>query len=150
MKESIFGLDGFILFFVAAVTFVLLFVVIHKVLKEVSFFKGATATIVALCVSILSTIGLSQFIVGGSGVREVNNNEGRIGGIWGFILLLYAALGIAIISLLSLKFITKLFRSETAKRYPEETKRGRMERRYPCERASKTSEKSDEKTHIRK
>jgi len=133
-----------------AAIFILLFVVIHRVLKEVSFFKGATAVIVALCVSLLSVIGLSQFIPGGDGLRAVRDNEGRTGGILDFILLLYAVLGIAIILLLFLKYIANLFRREEVKRYSKETKRGRKEHLDLFGSAREAREKSEEKTQIKK
>jgi len=150
VKESISCFGEPILFLVLASIFVILFVTILKVLKEASFFRENTAVIVALCVSLLSLIGLSHLVAGGDGFQEVTNNEGRTGGILDFILLPYAALGIAILLLLLLRFIAKLFRSERVKRYSEETKRDRTEGQYPFESASKTSEKSNEKAHIRK
>ena len=138
------------MFLVLASIFVILFVTILKVLKEVSFFKGNTAVIVALCVSLLSIIGLSQLVAGGNSLQEVNNNVGRTGSILEFILLLYAALGIAILLLLLLRFIAKIFRSERVKKYSEETKRRRTEQRYPFESSSEAHEKSNEETRIRK
>ena len=150
MKESISGLGEPLLFLVLASIFVILFVTILKVLKEVSFFKGSTAVIVAVCVSLLAIIGLSQLSAGGDGFQEVTNNEGRTGGILDFILLLYAALGITILLLLLLRFIAKIFRSERVKRYSEETMHCKKERPYTFDGSSKVSGETNEKTRIRK
>lgn len=109
MKEAIYCFGGLLLFLALVAIFILLFVVIHRVLKEVSFFKGATAVIVVLCVSLLSVIGLPQLVAGGDGIQNVNDNEGRAGGILDFILIPYAALAVAILLLLLLRFIAKLF-----------------------------------------
>jgi len=150
VDKSILAFSQLTLLLCIAAIFVILFVTILKVLKEMSFFQGNTAVIVALCVSLLSIIGLAQIEAGGGGFQNINNNEGRAGGIMEFILLPYTVLGVAIILLLLLAFIAKKSRSERIKRYSEETKRGRTERPYPFESASEACEKSDEESHIRK
>ena len=150
MKEAVSYFGVPILFLALGAIFILLFAVIRQVLKEVSFFKGNTAVIIALCVSLLSTIGLSQLSAGGDGLREANNSEGRTGGILDFILLLYAALGITILLLLLLRFIAKIFRSERVKRYSEETMHCKKERPYTFDGSSKVSGETNEKTRIRK
>jgi len=150
VKEPVLYFGEPILFLALAAIFILLFVVISKVLKEVSFFKGNAAVIIALCVSLLSIIGFSQLVAGGDGLREVNNKGGRAGNILEFILLPYTVLGIAIILLLFIAFIAKIFRGEKVKKYSEEIKCGRMKQHCPLESASKARKKSNEEGHIRK
>jgi len=144
MKESISFFGEPLLFLALVAIFAILFVVIHRFLREISFFQGITAVIVALCVSLLSIIGLSTLVAGGDGLREVNGNGSRTGGNLDFILLSYAVLGIAILLLLLLRCIDKIFRSEKVKKYFEETKHGETEQRYQLENTSEAHEKSNE------
>jgi hypothetical protein len=149
MKEYVLAISEPTFLLCVGAIWVIIFLTIWKVLKQ-TLFKGNTAVIVALCVSLLSVISLSQLIAGGGDIQEVNNNGGRGGNILEFILLPYTVLGVAIILLLFIAFIAKIFRSERVKRYSEETKSGRTERPYPFESASEACEKSDEESHIRK
>jgi hypothetical protein len=117
MEESMLALDGFVPLVVGIVIFILLWVVIYKTLKEVAFFKGkAVETIVATCVSLLSVIGIFQFL--GAGDRTYNVSE-RIGGEGmnlDAILLGYAALGITIILLALYLLASKLLGNDKSER----------------------------------
>ncbi|MHC4680389.1 MAG: hypothetical protein ACYTEK_17010 [Planctomycetota bacterium] len=63
MEESLLALNGFVQLVVGTIIFTLLWVVIHKTLKEITFFKDkAVEAIVATCVSLLSVIGMFQFL----------------------------------------------------------------------------------------
>ncbi len=150
MGNLVQAISGPILLIAFAALGVILFITILKTLKESSFFEGKTAVVVALCVSLLSITGLSQLLAGRDMFQEINDNQGGTGSNFDFILLLYAALGLAILLLLLLGFIARILRSERPKRSPEETKRGRTERRYPFKRASKACEKTDENSRIRR
>ena len=83
--------------------FVVLFVVIHKVLKEHPIFEKGNV-IISLCVSLLCIIGMRRMFVQGDG-------EGLDG-----MLLPYAVLGISILFMLLLMLIKKLPRPEKPKR----------------------------------
>ena len=148
MKEYILAISGPIFLLCVAAIWAIIFLTVWKALGQ-TLFKGNTAVIVALCVSLLSIIGLVHLGAGGDGLKNINN-EGRAGNILEFILLPYTVLGIAIILLLLLAFIAKMVRSERVKRYSEETKRTLMKRPYSFESASEAGEKSDEESHIRK
>ena len=150
MKEYVLAISGPISLLCVAAIWGIIFITVWKVLLQMPVFKGGTAMIVALCVSLLSIIGLSTLVAGGDGLREVNGNGSRTSGNLDFILLSYAVLGIAILLLLLLRCIAKIFRSEKVKRHLEETKRGETEQRYQLENTSETHEESNEEAHIRK
>lgn len=137
------------LFLVLAAIFILLFAVIHRVLKEVSFFKGNTAVVVALCVSLLSVIGLCRFLLPASKGWELAEKSRRFGIGLDFILLPYAALGLTLLLMSLLLFLNKIFRKRGRKRYYREFYRG-AERAYPLERKGKSFERSNDETHIRR
>ena len=149
MKEYVLAISEPTFLLCVGAIWVIIFLTIWKVLKQ-TLFKGNTAVIVALCVSLLSVISLSQLIAGGGGIQEVNNNEDRTGGILEFILIPYAALAVAILLLLLLRFIARLFRSEEVKRYSQETEHSQTEKRYPLNSSSEACKKIHEKSHIRK
>ncbi len=87
---------------------VLIFVIILKALREYSFFRGRTAVIVAICVAILSIMGMYELLM--SPERPLyrtpcypyeNANKDEDGGI-SVYLVPYAALGVAILLLVLL------------------------------------------------
>jgi len=106
MERSIFVLHEFILFLSATVIFTIIFVIIHKTLKQMSIFQGPAAVIVAICVSLLSVMGLSRFFVIADVACKTTENRHDI--TLDFILLPYTALAFAIILVLILSFVSRI------------------------------------------
>lgn len=151
MKEYILAISEPMFLLCVGAIWAIIFLTVWKVLKQMSLFKGRTAAaILALCVSLLCTVGLHQCFFVTDGTYEAAGNSEKIGVNLNFILLPYTVLALAILLLVLLRSIAKLFSSEKVKKSSEETKRGQTERRYPFERASEGCEKSHEKSHIRK
>jgi ABC-type uncharacterized transport system permease subunit len=109
MEKQIFAIHEFILLLSGAVIFVLLFVVIYKILKQMSIFRGLTSAIVAVCVSLLSVIGLSQFFVIADVACKTTANRRDI--TLDVILLPYTALAIAVILSLILMIFNRIFKN---------------------------------------
>ena len=109
MERSIFVLHEFILLLSGVAIFTILFVIIHKTLKQISIFQGPAVVIVAICVSLLSVIGLSRFFV----ITDVacKTTENRHDITLNFILLPYTALALAIILVLLLSFVSRIFKN---------------------------------------
>ena len=119
MEKSILALDGFVPLVVGIAIFILLLVMIFKALQEASFFRGrVTAAIVAGCVSLLSVIGMARFFGVEDRMSSVSENTGGQGTNWDIILLLYAALGIAILLLSLYLFLNKLSRRDKSRKPP--------------------------------
>ena len=106
MERSIFVLHEFILFLSATVIFTIIFVIIHKTLKQMSIFQSPTTVLVAICVSLLSVIGLSRFFVITDVACKTTANRHDI--TLDFILLPYTALAFAIILVLILSFVSRI------------------------------------------
>jgi hypothetical protein len=149
MGKSLLVFNGFISLLVGAAIFALLFVIILKALREVSFFKGQTAVIVAMCASLLSVIGLFRFFGVGDVTYIVSEKNDSKGTNLDIILIPYATLAVAILVMLLLLFLSRIFRKRREQRCCREFNRG-VETRYPFERSLGTCEKSEEKSHIRK
>lgn len=109
MERSIFVLHGFILFLSATVIFTIIFVIIHKTLKQMSIFQGPTTVLVAICVSLLSVIGLSRFFVIADVACKTTANRCDI--TLDFIFLPYVALTLAMILVLLLLFVSRISRN---------------------------------------
>ena len=109
MERAIFVLHEFILILSGVVIFTILFVMIRKILEQMSMFQGPTVVIVAICVSLLSVIGLSRFFVIADVTCKTTANRRNI--ILDFIFLPYTALALAIILVLLLLFISKTSRN---------------------------------------
>ena len=93
---------------VGVVIFVLLLVTVSRVLKEIPLFEGkASAAIAAICVSLLSLIGMFRFLGPGVRPQAVSEEPGGDGTNLDFILLPYAALGVAIVLLAIYLFVAK-------------------------------------------
>jgi nitrate reductase gamma subunit len=150
MKEYVLAISGPIFLLCIVAIWGIIFISVWKALMQMSLFNGITAVIVALCVSLLSIIGMFTFVAGRNELQEVNGNGSSTGGSLNLILLLYAVLGIAILLLFLLRFIGKIFRSEKLKKYFEETKHCEAEHKYPFENASEVREESNEEARIRK
>jgi hypothetical protein len=86
-------------------------------------------SLIAMCVSLLSTIGLLRFFGDRHGTYGFPE-DGRKGTNLDFILLPYTLLGVAIIFSLLIGIIIRMSRKQKAKRYYREFYRG-TERRYP-------------------
>lgn len=109
MERSIFVLHEFILLLSATVIFTIIFVIIHKILKQMSIFQGPAVVIIAICVSLLSVIGLSRFFVIADVACKTTENRRDI--TLDFTLLPYTALALAIILVLFLSFVNRLSRN---------------------------------------
>ena len=88
---------------IGAVIFLILFLAILEVLKKHSLFSGATLHILAVCVSLLSVIGIFRIFVEAEGPSDVSGKEDP----FSFILLPYAAMGISILIILLIMFLRK-------------------------------------------
>ena len=121
MERSIFVLPEFILFLSATVIFTILFVIIHETLKQMSIFQGPAAVIVAICVSLLSVIGLYRFFIVPNVTCEITANRCEIN--LDFILLPYAALALTVILILFLLFVGRISRNHRANRSCKEITR---------------------------
>lgn len=141
--KDILLLSGLILLVTVCAIFTILFTTISMALKQASFFKGKISTIVALCVSLLSVIGMLRFL------GLANGESSRSGRNFDVILLPYAALGIAVLLLLLIAFLLKIFRKPKAEKYHNEFYRGK-ERQYPFASTREHVKKPDEKDRIRK
>jgi len=123
MEKSIFALHEFILLLSGVAIFTILFVIIHRILKQMSIFQGPTAVIVAICVSLLSVIGLSRFFVIADVACKTTENRRDI--TLDFILLPYTALALAIILVLLLSFVNRLSRNHRMNKSCKEISRKR-------------------------
>ena len=100
MEKSLLALNETLLPLVGIAIFVLVWMVVYRTIKEVPLFEGkATAAILATCVSLLSVMGMFHFLGAGVGPHSVSEKAGGEGTNLDFILLPYAALGIAIVLL---------------------------------------------------
>lgn len=116
MEKSLLALTELFLPLVGIAIFVLVWVVVHRALKEMQFFKGkATIAIVATCVSLLSVMGMFHFFGAGVGQHSVSDKASGQGTNLDFVLVPYAALGIAIVLLALYLSGAKLLRKGKSK-----------------------------------
>jgi len=120
MERSFSVLYEFMWFLSGTIIFVVLFVTTLKVLKQMSIFQGTTAVIVAICVSLLSAIGLSRFFVITDATCKTAANRCDI--TLDFILLPYAALALSILLILLLWLISRISRNRRDHRANESCK----------------------------
>jgi hypothetical protein len=100
MEKSLLALTELFLPLVGIAIFVLVWVVVHRTLKEMQFFEGLASTAtVATCVSLLSVMGMFHFLGAGVGPHNVSEEAGGQGTNLDFVVLPYALLGIAIVLL---------------------------------------------------
>jgi len=119
-----------------AALFVLLYLVIYKSLKFSSFFRGPTAIVVAVCVSLLSVIGMMRmFTVGGWDINVENNSSKSDDGL-DIVLIPYTALALSILAVIILLFLSRLFKGNEIERRSKETKH--------CIQTEKPSKRHDE------
>jgi tellurite resistance protein TehA-like permease len=123
MERPIFVLHEFVLLLSGMAILTILFVIIHKTLKQMSIFKGPTTVLVAICVSLLSVIGLSRFFVIADVACKTTENRRDIS--LDFILLPYTALALAIALVLLLLFIKRLSRNHRMNKSCKEISRKR-------------------------
>jgi len=109
MERSIFVLHEFMLLLSGMAIFTIIFVITHKTLKQMSIFQGPTTVLVAICVSLLSVIGLSRFFVIADAACKTTANRHDI--TLDFIILPYTALAFAIILVLLLSFVSRIFKN---------------------------------------
>ncbi|MBN1360441.1 MAG: hypothetical protein JW993_07610 [Sedimentisphaerales bacterium] len=89
----------------ALLLFMVLFVAISASIQRSGLFGGNTGAIVALCTALLCMLGLHQgFVSPANGKAAVADREGHG---FDFLLLPYAALAVAILSVLLLQFVRK-------------------------------------------
>ncbi len=123
MERPIFVLHEFMLLLSGVAIFTILFVIIHKTLKQMSIFQGPTTVLVAICVSLLSVIGLSRFFVIADVACKTTENRHDI--TLDFILLPYTALAFAIILVLLLSFVSRIFKNHRMNKSCKEISRKR-------------------------
>ena len=104
MNTLMSSLGGMLSLLVGAVIWAILFVVILEVLKKASPFSGWTTYVIAVCVSLLSVIGMFRFLTGGTGHSGDPDKKDP----FGFLLLPYAAMGIAMLIVLLLLFLRRM------------------------------------------
>jgi len=121
MENQNFALNEFVLILSVATIFAILFIVIYKILKQISIFKGFTSVVASICVSLLSLIGLSRFFVISDVACETSANRHDI--TFDFILLPYSALIIAVILVSLLLFVSKVLKNQRTKKQFTECKR---------------------------
>jgi len=131
MEKSILANNEFVPLAVGIVIFILIWVVIFKILKEIPFFKGQVAyAIMATCMSLLCIISMFRIL----GVRDGTHNfSEKIGGDdhnLDIILFPYATLGITIILISLLLLARKLIGNNKPKKFLSENNR-RMESAFP-------------------
>lgn len=102
--------------------FLIVLAVTFEALKQMSMFGQSTAFMVAVCVSLLSILGLVQLTT----ISEVSSQTTHDGhGLHvnlDFILLPYAVLALAIILTLLLRWIAGRSREHRAKRFEKDTR----------------------------
>lgn len=123
MERPIFILHEFMLLLFATVIFTIIFVIIHKALKQMSIFQGPAAVIVAICVSLLSVIGLSRFFVIADVACKTTENRRDI--TLDFIFLPYTALALAIVLGLLFWFVNRISRNHRMSKSCKEISRRR-------------------------
>ena len=125
MGNQNFILSEFVLLLSVAAIFIVIFTVIHRVLKKTSLFKGFTSVVVSICVSLLSFVGLSRLFVISDVVSETSANRRDI--TFELILLPYSALIIAVILVALLLLVSNISKHKREKKLFK--KRSKMTRR---------------------
>jgi len=110
MSNLVGSVSSIIALLVGVAVWAVLFVVILAVLKKASPFTGWTCYVIAACVSLLSVVAMFRMLGGPASPDQSVRNRDPLG----FILLPYAAMGIAMLLVLFLLFIRRLTRIGTA------------------------------------
>lgn len=95
--------------------FAILFVTIHASLKRSQMFQERSVTVLSACVSLLCVIGMYQTFVTPETSQNVSESNGHSGVF--FLLVPYAALGIALLMMLLLIFLARLVGGDKAKQH---------------------------------
>lgn len=129
MEESVQAITELLLAISLVALGLLFFVMIMRSLREFSFFESRTALIVAVCVTILSTIGIHEFFIAPGGPTEytptssdtnIDQNKGFGGSLF---LLPYAALAVAIVLSLSLLSVRRIIQCKKQRSVKEAAER---------------------------
>jgi len=131
MEKSILANNEFVPLAVGIIIFTLIWVVIFKTLKDISFFKGqVVCAIMATCMSLLSIISMFRVLGVGDGMYNFSEKIGDDTHNLDFILFPYATLGIAIVLILLILLANKLLGKSKPKKFSSEAKR-RTELDFP-------------------
>ena len=106
------SLGGMLSLLVGAVIWAILFVVILEVLKKASPFSDWATYVIAVCASLLSVIGMHRMLAGAPSHSAGSDEKDP----FGFLLLPYAALGIAMLIVLLLLFLRRILPARHRKR----------------------------------
>jgi len=104
MEHLLGSLTGVVGLLAGAAICVILFVAILRALKRASLFSGSATYVVAACASLLSVIGMSRIFVGATGRSPGAGRENLLE----FLLLPYAAMGIAMLLVLLLLLLRRM------------------------------------------
>jgi tellurite resistance protein TehA-like permease len=137
MEQSLGSLTGAVGLLAGAAIWAILFVVILGALKRASLFSGPATYVVAACASLLSVIGMSRIFSGGPGRSAGAGKENLLE----FLLLPYAAMGIAMLLVLLLLLLRKRRPDRERPRHPSEPifgdARGRHKKPPPADAISR-------------
>ena len=89
---------------IGAAVWLILFVVIREALKRALPFSGWTTDVIAVCASLLSVIGMHRMLAGAPSHSPDTDEKDP----FGFLLLPYAAMGIAMLIVLLLLFLRRM------------------------------------------
>ena len=142
MKNCILALSEFFLLLCTGAIFIILFVIIHQTLKQISFFGKKAYVVVAICVSLLCITGLHQHFFATTDNSATTGQGDTLTNEFNFLLLPYKALALAILLTLVLLFLCKAGSWEKYKSMFKHPQRRIKE--------SNHDEKSDEERRIRK
>ena len=105
MEKSLLNINDTTLFLVGMTISLLVWMVVFMTIEKIHFFKNQASTaVIATFVSMLSGIGILLFLGSGVGPHNVPEKASGEGTNLDFILLLYAALGIAIVLIAFFRF----------------------------------------------
>jgi tellurite resistance protein TehA-like permease len=103
MEQSLGSLSSAVALLAGAAIWTILFVVILGVLKRACLFPRWARNVLAVCASLLSVIGMSRIFSGGPGRSDGAGRENLLE----FLLLPYAAMGIAMLLVLLLLLLRR-------------------------------------------
>ena len=95
--------------------FAILFVTIHASLKRSQMFQERSVTVLSACVSLLCVIGMYETFVTPETSQNISESNGHSGVV--FLLVPYAALGIALLVMLLLMLLARLIGGDKAKQH---------------------------------
>ncbi|MHC4680124.1 MAG: hypothetical protein ACYTEK_15665 [Planctomycetota bacterium] len=125
MELLLFISHGWFVMPVLIAVFLIVLAVTFEALKQMSMFGQRTTFMVAVCVSLLSILGLARFTTVSQVASQTTHDGHGLHVNLDFILLPYAALALAVILTLLLRWIAGRFREQQTKK-PEKTIRRRL------------------------